>query len=161
MDVAKRFRWEAAHRIPWHEGGCENLHGHSYEMWIRLTGTKVTDGMVIDFHIIKKVIKPLVDALDHAVLVAKDDSVLLKAVKLLDSKYYIFPTDTTSENLCSYVTEFLCENAIELLMEHGITDITVMIKETETCYAELKTSITANTFNEDQKAILIYHNDKK
>ena len=34
MKVAKRFRWEGAHRLPWHAGLCRHLHGHSYALTV-------------------------------------------------------------------------------------------------------------------------------
>ncbi|MFI5263969.1 MAG: 6-carboxytetrahydropterin synthase, partial [Candidatus Kapaibacterium sp.] len=26
--ISKSFRWEMAHRLPFHEGGCRHIHGH-------------------------------------------------------------------------------------------------------------------------------------
>ncbi len=74
MKIAKRFRWEAAHRLPWHEGLCRNLHGHSYRMTVELEGEPDARGMVLDFKHLKRVLKPLVDAWDHAILVAESDA---------------------------------------------------------------------------------------
>lgn len=136
MKVSKRFRWEAAHRLPWHTDGCQHLHGHSYVMWIELDGEPDKRGMVIDFKDIKEVIKPLVDAWDHAILVDESDHDLLKAIDLLKSKHYPFPYDTSSENLCLFVADYLKQNALELLKLHRITSMAIRVQETETCYAE-------------------------
>lgn len=38
MIVAKQFRWEGAHRLPWHDGLCKNNHGHSYKMEASVDG---------------------------------------------------------------------------------------------------------------------------
>ena len=136
MKVSKRFRWEAAHRLPWHTDGCQHLHGHSYVMWIELEGVMGGRGMVIDFKEIKSVVKPLVDAWDHSILVAETDEGLLKAIDLLNSKHYILPYDTSSENLCLYVAHYLKEHALEKLKAHHITSMTIRVQETETCFAE-------------------------
>ena len=136
MKVSKRFRWEAAHRLPWHTEGCQHLHGHSYVMWIELEGELNQRGMVIDFKEIKAVIKPLVDAWDHSILVDESDEELLKAIALLNSKHYTFPYDTSSENLCLFVAAYLKEHAMKLLKAHRIHSVTVRVQETETCYAE-------------------------
>lgn len=152
MNVSKRFRWEGAHRLPWHTGGCQNLHGHSYVMWVELTGTPDAQGMVIDFKNIKKVLKSLVDAWDHAVLVAENDGDLLQAIELLKSKHFILPYDTTSENLCQYVTDYLGKEALDVLLQHNISAIRVRVKETETCYAELETPVAAYATNGAVKA---------
>ena len=143
MKVAKRFRWEAAHRLPWHTGGCQNLHGHSYYMWVEFSGMSDEKGMLIDFKDIKNVLGSLVDAWDHSVLVGESDEDLLKAVKLLKSKHYILPYDTTSENICQFVMEYLAEHALDLLIEYQISSVGVKLQETETCYAEHEVSIDA------------------
>ena len=49
MKVAKRFRWEAAHRLTDHPGACKSIHGHSYEMTVILSGDVDENGMVVEF----------------------------------------------------------------------------------------------------------------
>lgn len=136
MKVAKRFRWEGAHRLPWHCGGCKNLHGHSYIMWVELKGEPDEKGLLIDFKDIKKVLQPLIDQWDHAVLIAESDTDLLKAAEMLQSDYFILPYDTTSENMCQFVAEYLAKNALDLLVQHKIDSVSIKLQETETCYAE-------------------------
>lgn len=64
--LKKDFQFEAAHRLPKHQGKCARLHGHSYRMTIYVTGTELTDGMVIDYGEIGYYVKPFVDQyLDH------------------------------------------------------------------------------------------------
>ncbi len=67
----KIIRFEAAHELPYHDGHCRRLHGHSF------VGTVICEaedtcklgakqGMVIDFTDIKAVAQPIVDHyLDH------------------------------------------------------------------------------------------------
>lgn len=105
-------------------------------MWIELDGTPDERGMVIDFQEIKDIIKPLVTAWDHSILVGASDAELLKAIDLLNSKHYTFPYDTSSENLCLFVAEYLKENALTTLKAHRITSMSIRVQETETCYAE-------------------------
>jgi 6-pyruvoyltetrahydropterin/6-carboxytetrahydropterin synthase len=81
MIVAKQFRWEGAHRLPWHDGLCKNNHGHSYKMEASVDGAVDARGMVLDFKVIKRVLKPLVEAWDHAMLVAHDDAPYLGFVR--------------------------------------------------------------------------------
>ncbi len=143
MKVAKRFRWEGAHRLPWHTGGCQNLHGHSYQMWVELKGTLDENGMLLDFKDIKQYLAPLVEEWDHAVLIAKADTELLAAMKGLQSKHYVLPYDTTSENLCLFVTEYLAGKALDVMIEMQVTHVCVRLQETETCYAEYEVSVAA------------------
>lgn len=139
--VAKRFRWESAHRLPRHEGLCRNLHGHSYAMTVELEGPIGDTGIVIDFKVLKSLVAPLVDSWDHATLVADSDTDLLDAVRALRSKYVILPFDSTAENLASAALDHIFDRGSELLLEHGIRSVQVRIEETETCYAEVSRAI--------------------
>lgn len=141
MKVAKRFRWEAAHRLPWHRGDCRHLHGHSYTMFVELEGVPDERGMLIDFKDLKGAMQPLVEAWDHAVLVAEDDADLRQAVALLASKHVVLPFDTTAENLCVYAADYLVREARALLAQHGVTRLRVRVHETETCYAEVERAV--------------------
>jgi 6-pyruvoyltetrahydropterin/6-carboxytetrahydropterin synthase len=154
--VTKTFKFESAHRLPWHQGDCKNLHGHSYRLEVELEGEPDERGMLIDFADIKRIIKPLVNMLDHATLIAADDYVLIEAMSLLNSKHYILPFDTTSENLCTYVIEYLYQNGAELIGKHRIQYIRVRVQETESCYAELRQSVEAIR-KQHQNAIATNH----
>src|SRR5690606_22454273 len=133
--------WESAHRLPWHDGACKNLHGHSYRMVVELEGEPGPRGMLIDFQDLKRALQPLVDAWDHATLIAADDAALLDAVRALGSRYFVLPYDSTSENLCQYVVDYLGTEAIDVLLLHRINMIRVRIQETETSYADLAKSV--------------------
>lgn len=69
--VYKEFTFEAAHRLPFHDGKCSRLHGHSWTGRIYIKGNNlITDGakqgMIMDYGDIKKYIQPLLDQyLDH------------------------------------------------------------------------------------------------
>ncbi len=143
MKVAKRFRWEAAHRLPWHGGNCRHLHGHSYAMTVEMEGTPDARGMLVDFYEVKKVLRPLIEAWDHATLVAEDDAALLAALDALGSKRYVLPFDSTSENVAAYAAAFLTREAGVLLHEAGVERVTVRVAETETCYAEHTERVSA------------------
>ncbi|ELR99252.1 6-carboxytetrahydropterin synthase QueD [Gloeocapsa sp. PCC 73106] len=69
--IYKEFRFEAAHRLPHHQGKCRRLHGHSWlgKIYVKsnhLMTTGPEQGMVLDFGKIKQYLKPLLeDYLDH------------------------------------------------------------------------------------------------
>ena len=136
MKIAKRFRWEGAHRLPWHEGLCRNLHGHSYRMVVEVEGEPDERGMLLDFKHLKQALQPLVDAWDHAVLIDKRDDELRRLLQQTDWKHVLLPFDTTAENLSAYVADHLCATAGDLLRSHRIHTVRVRLAETETCYAE-------------------------
>ena len=148
MKVAKRFRWEGAHRLPWHQGSCANLHGHSYRMVVELEGKPDERGMLIDFKEIKRVLGPLVDAFDHATLVAESDEELLDVIRAMEWKHHVLPFDSTSENLASYVIDYLGRNGYESLVRHDVSTIRVRLEETETCYAEMSRPVSAYASSE-------------
>ena len=67
----KEFSFDSAHRLPNVPAGhkCANLHGHTFGVRIEVTGpVDPHTGWVIDFGDIKKVLKPLIDQLDHCYL---------------------------------------------------------------------------------------------
>lgn len=67
----KEFRFEAAHKLPHHDGKCARLHGHSWVLRVHLKGDRLIDsgakqGMLFDFGDIKQYVQPLLDQyLDH------------------------------------------------------------------------------------------------
>ena len=57
----------AAHHIRNYHGKCENIHGHNYKVRIYVKGPKLDKGgMLIDFAVLKRVLKSVLDELDHA-----------------------------------------------------------------------------------------------
>jgi GTP cyclohydrolase IB len=69
--ITKRFRFEAAHQLPAVPEGhkCSRLHGHTYEVWVHVTGPVSTEfGWIIDFGDVKAAWKPLDEVLDHRFL---------------------------------------------------------------------------------------------
>lgn len=69
MILIKEFEFDAAHFLPKYHGKCENLHGHTYKMVVKLEGTPDKEGMVMDFIQLKNLVKSkVIDKLDHAML---------------------------------------------------------------------------------------------
>jgi 6-pyruvoyltetrahydropterin/6-carboxytetrahydropterin synthase len=67
MRVRVTFDFEAAHRLPHHQGKCKDLHGHSYHLVVSVERKVAPDsGMAIDFADLKRVVRrDVVDRLDH------------------------------------------------------------------------------------------------
>jgi len=113
------IRFSACHFIPRHEK-CSRLHGHSYIVRLRLEGDIGEEGMIMDFVVLKKELKIMIDEMDHKVLLpALSDTV--KITKTEDSvevvscgKRYVFPIEdvkmldvhtTTAEEMSEMMTE--------------------------------------------------------
>src|SRR5256885_5275357 len=92
--IAKDFRWEMAHRLPFHEGGCRNVHGHSYQMWVELSGEPDPNGMVLDYFVLKQMVDPLVAEIDHSFLCDRADTLIVEFLEQskLKGVYVDFPT---------------------------------------------------------------------
>ena len=59
----------AAHNLINYKGKCEELHGHNWKVEVIVKGEKLDKaGMLIDFKILKKYLKEILDRLDHAYL---------------------------------------------------------------------------------------------
>lgn len=71
MEIYKRFRFEAAHRLPKVPPGhkCARMHGHSFEVEVGVRGPVGSEsGWVIDFDEIRGAFEPIHAALDHRCL---------------------------------------------------------------------------------------------
>ena len=112
------IRYSACHFIPRHEK-CSRLHGHSYIVRLRLEGDIGEDGMIMDFVVLKKELKAIIEELDHKTLLptlsedvkvtADEESV--EAVSC--GKRYVFPRmdvtlldipNTTAEEMAKMMT---------------------------------------------------------
>ena len=61
--------FSAAHRLREYQGNCENLHGHNWKLDVRLRSDRLDSlGMVADFREIKRLVRGVVDRLDHQYL---------------------------------------------------------------------------------------------
>jgi 6-pyruvoyltetrahydropterin/6-carboxytetrahydropterin synthase len=74
--VAKDYlKFSAAHFIAY-PGFREPLHGHNYQVSIRVEAELGPDGYVLDFGLVKRVAKALCDELDERVLVPAESECL-------------------------------------------------------------------------------------
>lgn len=74
VHVAKEnLKFSAAHFIAY-QGFREPLHGHNYQVGIRVEGSLAHTGYVIDFGLIKKLTKEIVDRIDeHTIVPERSD----------------------------------------------------------------------------------------
>ncbi len=68
VHVAKDYlKFSAAHFIAY-KGFREPLHGHNYQVSVRVEGSLGADGYVLDFGLVKKAAKKICESLDERVL---------------------------------------------------------------------------------------------
>lgn len=117
--LRKKFTFEAAHRLPQHDGKCQRLHGHSWVMWVEVRRSNLTiggpkAGMAVDYSVLKSFVEPVVEKyLDHH---------YLNETLGLDNP--------TSEEIARWVYEELY-GVIE--KETDVSLVAVEIEETCTC----------------------------
>ncbi|MDD5457001.1 MAG: 6-carboxytetrahydropterin synthase QueD [Candidatus Margulisbacteria bacterium] len=86
LNVEDKFA--AAHQLVSYQGPCENLHGHTWKIKLKVKGNKLNEtGMLMDFQDLKKILKKIRDRFDHQFL---ND---------------ILKFSPTSENLAKYIFE--------------------------------------------------------
>jgi len=132
MKIAKEFRWEMGHRLPEHFGLCKNIHGHSYKMIVEFEGELNNDQMVIDYYDVEKIINPIIEKLDHAFMVNKNDEIVIDFLEKIKSKKVVVDFDATAENICNYFINQINKSTLPL----NIRAIKVRVFETQFDYAE-------------------------
>ena len=137
--VTREFTFEMAHVLWNYDGPCRNVHGHSYRLFVTISGTPVNEvknpknGMVIDFADLKTIVlKEIVNVFDHAVVVSKDfDREKIAMFKETFGNTVIVDYQPTCENL---VADFA--GRIKMLMPDGIKISSLKLYETAKSYAE-------------------------
>ncbi len=131
--IGKEYKWEMSHRLPFHEGPCKNIHGHTYKMIIELEGELSKNAMVIDYYDVDRIFKPVLQRLDHAFLCDSEDTATIDFLKSNGYKYEITNYLTTSENLVSYFLD-IAQN--EFSKFDNLQSITIRVYETTDAYAQ-------------------------
>jgi 6-pyruvoyltetrahydropterin/6-carboxytetrahydropterin synthase len=111
--VTREFPFEMAHVLSGYDGPCRNVHGHSYRLFVTLSGTPVSDrqnpknGMVIDFTDLKQIVrKEIINIFDHAVTVSSYyNEGNPEAIKKLFGNTIIVDYQPTCENLVADFAE--------------------------------------------------------
>ena len=71
MVIFKQFTFDSAHFLPNVPDGhkCKNIHGHTYHLTVDLEDSLDEHlGWVSDFAVVKKIIKPIIDKVDHKLI---------------------------------------------------------------------------------------------
>ena len=132
MKIAKEFNWEMGHRLPEHFGKCKNIHGHSYKMLVEIEGDVLESGMVMDYYHLKDAIEPLIEKMDHAFLVHKEDKIVFEFLEKMNSKKVVVDFHSTVEN----ITIFFLNEIKKANLPSNIHRVKVRVCETPDDYAE-------------------------
>ncbi len=139
IHITKQFSFEAAHMLWRHDGLCKNIHGHSYQLLVTITGKIIDDiknpkhGMVMDFSELKKIVNELIiKPFDHSLMV-------YEKVPLFNSEEFtdqlgsiiLLPYQPTCENL---LVDFAAR--IKSKLPKNLALKCLRLQETPTSYAE-------------------------
>lgn len=138
--ITKIFSFEMAHALWNYTGKCRNIHGHSYKLYVTLSGKPLIksgdpeDGMLMDFGKLKKMIKQhLIDHFDHAFVINEHSP---QAIELHDMHIPFenvkkVPFQPTSENLIIHFAQQIAQ-----ILPEGIHLFSLKLSETDTSYVE-------------------------
>ena len=135
--ITKKFKFEMAHALHGYDGLFKNIHGHSYKLFVTVKGEiknekgNAKDGMVLDFDVLKSIVKPeIINKYDHS-LVLNANSPHSEIDLSAFEKVFFLPYQPTSENL---VADFALK--IKSKLPKGVELTKVVLSETATSFAE-------------------------
>ena len=106
----------SAHQLREYKGKCENLHGHNWRVMVRVKGERLdATGMLLDFGVLKRLVKETLDELDH---------------KFLNETPPFDSINPTSENLAHHLFRVIGKRLPAGVNVHDIT-----VWESEKCAA--------------------------
>lgn len=68
-------RFVAGHMATF-SGNCERLHGHNYEVSAEVEGELTSDSWVVDFVALKRMLRAIIDEIDHRFMLQAESRVL-------------------------------------------------------------------------------------
>lgn len=145
VSVAKDYlTFSSAHFITFRGHKCESLHGHNYRVAVVVEGAVDAECLfVLDFAVLKQLIKPMVDAVDHKVLLpTRNDKIGLReegdsvVVDYFGNGRFRFPkSDVAFVPVQNTTVEMLAEHFAvrirEALVEAGHAHLTRLDVEVE------------------------------
>jgi len=135
-----KIRFSAAHVIPEYEK-CGRLHGHSYAIHARLHGKQDEKGIIIDFSLVKNILRKIADRLDHKILIPNKSTVVSieqtnQSIHLQSlGKKYVFPESdcillpifsTSAEHLAEYILKSFIS---KIGKEHRLSSLEIGVDE--------------------------------
>ena len=109
----------SAHQLRGYKGKCENLHGHNWKIVVEAEGTNLNEiGLLIDFHDFKKILKGVLDDLDH---------------KNLNETAPFDTINPSSENISKYIYDKISEELRAGNHNAKVKSVTVWESATSRC----------------------------
>jgi len=137
--VTREFSFEMAHVLGDYDGPCRNVHGHSYRLFVTVSGIPVNNnnnpkkGMVIDFSDLNRIVEnKIINLFDHSVVISRDfEKGKIEMLKTTFGNTVIVDYQPTCENLVYDFAERLSSEFPEGVKLHSLR-----LYETTKSYAE-------------------------
>ena len=137
--ITKMYNFEMAHVLKDYDGPCRNIHGHSYKLFVTVTGIPITDnnspkkGMVMDFKDLKAIVKNnIVARFDHSLVVNREtDPDMIASMKKHMENLIVVDYQPTSENLVADFAAIIRSKLPEDVQLHNLR-----LWETANSYSE-------------------------
>ena len=137
IKITKIVHFEMAHAIYGYDGRCKDIHGHSYELHVTVTGRDTADtyipapGFVVDFKELKRLVyNHIADILDHHLVLSEEYLKSNPEVSALEH-LLVWKNEPTAENILYYIKDKLGD----VLPDH-IRLRQLKLYETKDSYAE-------------------------
>ena len=153
VSVSKDYLvFSSAHFITFRGHQCETLHGHNYRVGVTAEGSVDDECLfVVDFSILKKLVRTVVDEIDHKVLLPLKNPKLAfrdegrhRHVHYFGEPTYVFPAvdcamvpieNTTAEMLAQYFAHRVRAELVAL----GVRNLSAIEMEVEESFGQSAT----------------------
>ena len=142
----------AAHFITFAGHRCEPLHGHNYRVGVSLEGALDEESWyVVDFSVLKAILRRECDAIDHKVLLPTGNPRLAieragarLRVALDGEPKYVFPVEDCAmldipNTTVEMLAEYLANRVLAELREAGVNSLTMIELEVEENFGQSAT----------------------
>jgi 6-pyruvoyltetrahydropterin/6-carboxytetrahydropterin synthase len=147
IHIAKEYlKFSCAHFLIFPDGSKERLHGHNYQVTCEVDGSLSEHGLVIDFKMVKPIVKALCDDLDEHWLIPGEHPVLRYRHRddaHTEVEYqgcrYLAPTEeiivlpinnTSAENFAAWIGRQLYRRLVERFSTVSVHRLRVTVSET-------------------------------
>jgi 6-pyruvoyltetrahydropterin/6-carboxytetrahydropterin synthase len=102
MIIEKKYYFYAGHRNKEAGVKCERLHGHTYDVIIKINFTSIKNGITMLFQEIDEKIEPIIKSFDHYLLLYEKDS-LCELLEFANEPFIKLPFQTSAENMAIWI----------------------------------------------------------
>lgn len=143
FSISREYWFSAAHRIEGHPK-CGRLHGHNYQVIVTVEGDSLpTSGMLIDYGVMDKIVKPIIDEMDHRYIASQSnwaaDDPYAGIARQNGHAFLLDAPASTGEYLAAYLWDRILKRLWESEFTLTRQELIVMVSETPKSTATFST----------------------